>query len=187
MKFETSKKILAFLLFAGTITIAATSPYFLYNLAKFVLNDKRFKYSTNEKKVRDAFSYLKRNGLIKIKRSGHDIVVIPTEKGKRRAVINKLNDLKIIAPQKWDKQWRVIIFDIPDNLRIKRNAFRRKLKELGFYSLQKSVWVYPFECSKEINFLRNFFGLDKKYIEILLVKHIENDIITKKMRDVYKI
>lgn len=187
MKAETSKKILAFLILAGAISIAVTSPYFLYNLAKFILNDKRFKYSGSEKKVRDAFSYLKRNGLIRIEKDGHDIIVIPTEKGKKRMAVHKLDDLKIVEPRKWDKQWRVIIFDIPDNQKIKRNAFRRKLKELGFYSLQKSVWVHPFECSKEINFLRDFFGLDKKYVEILLVKSIENDIIIKKMKDVYKI
>ena len=187
MKAEYSRKILAFLLLAGVVTIASTSPYFLYNLARFILRDKRFRHFGDEKKIRDAFYYLKKNGLIKIEKSGHDIIVTPTEKGRRRAAVNKLFDLKIAVPKRWDGLWRVVIFDIPDTQKIKRNAFRRKLKELGFYSFQKSVWACPFKCDKEINFLRDFFGLDKKQIEILLVKSMENDIIVKKMRDVYKI
>jgi len=189
MRAETSKKILRFLILVGVISIAATSPYFLYNLAKFLLKDKKFKYfeEGDEEKIKDAFSYLKRNGLIKIERDEHDIVVIATEKGKRRAEKYKLDDLEITAPKIWDGLWRVVIFDIPDGQRIRRNAFRRKLKELGFYSLQKSVWLHPFECDEEINFLRQFFGLDKNQVEILLVKNIENDIIVKKIKSVYKI
>jgi len=186
-KGSSSKEILEFLLLAGAITIAATSPYFLYNLARSVLKDKRFRHFGDEKKIRDAFYYLKRRGLIKIEKDGYDIVVMSTKKGKRRAAINKLIDLKVTVPEKWDGLWRVVIFDIPDTQKIKRNAFRKKLKELGFYSLQKSVWLHPFDCSKEIDFLRNFFGLNKKQIEILLVKSIENDIIVKKIKDVYKI
>jgi len=184
---SASKRILEFLLLVGVITIASTSPYFIYNLTKFILKDKRFKYFKEEGKIRDAFSYLKRKGLIRIEKDGNDIVVIPTEKGKRRVAKYKIDDLKIAVPRAWDKLFRVVIFDIQDSQKIKRNAFRRKLKELGFYSLQKSVWVHPFECSKEISFLRDFFGLDKKQIEILLVKSIENDIIVKKIKDVYKI
>lgn len=122
-----------------------------------------------------------------IERVGNDIKISLTEEGKNKAKKYQIDSLKILKPKIWDRLWRVVIFDIPDTQKIKRNAFRRKLKELGFYSLQKSVWVCPFKCDKEINFLRDFFGLDKKQIEILLVKSIENDIIVKKMKDVYKI
>jgi len=175
------------LFLTGMFTIAATSPYFLYSLAKLLLRDKRFRYSGDEKKVRDAFSYLKRKGFIAIERDGNDIKMSLTKKGERLAGKYQIDNMDIIRPRKWDKMWRVVIFDIPDGLKIQRNAFRKKLKELGFYSLQKSVWVHAFDCQKEINILRDFFGLDKKMIEILLVKSIENDIIVKKMKEVYKI
>ncbi|MEK7664647.1 MAG: hypothetical protein AAB361_00735 [Patescibacteria group bacterium] len=187
MKASVSKDILIFLLFVGIISITATSPYFLYNLAKFILKNKRFEYCKGEKKAKDAFNYLKRNGLIEIKKDGHDIVVTLTEKGKKRANKYKIDELKIETPKIWDRLWRVVIFDIPDSQKIKRNAFRGKLKELGFYSLQKSVWLHPFDCKKEINFLRNFFRLDKKQIEILLVKEIDSHSIVNKIKNIYKI
>lgn len=187
MRLGASKKILVFLLLTGMVAVAATSPFFLYNLAKLLLKDRRFRFSGDEKKVRDAFSYLKRKGFIMIEKDGHDIKMNLTKKGEKLARKYQIDDMSITQPEKWDKMWRVVIFDIPDSLKIQRNAFRRKLKELGFYSLQKSVWAHPFNCQKEINVLRDFFGLDKKMIEILLVKSIENDIISKKMRKVYKI
>ena len=50
----------------------------------------------------------------------------------------------------WDRKWRVLIFDIPENVRWKRDALREKLKELGFGMIQKSVWVSPHPFESDI-------------------------------------
>ena len=50
----------------------------------------------------------------------------------------------------WDKKWRVVIFDIPQELHNERNKFRARLKSLGFYMIQKSVFVFPYPCEKEL-------------------------------------
>lgn len=47
----------------------------------------------------------------------------------------------------WDKKWRLVIFDIPEKQRSLRENFRRKLKELGFGMVQKSVWVSPHDIT----------------------------------------
>lgn len=89
----------------------------------------------------------------------------------------------------WDKRWRILIFDIPEKQRRKRDALRQKLNELNFYQLQKSVWITPFPLPAEFtdfltkkrvhrflfsitadginreNELKSFFGLDKKITE----------------------
>ncbi|MBI2062549.1 MAG: CRISPR-associated endonuclease Cas2 [Candidatus Yanofskybacteria bacterium] len=54
------------------------------------------------------------------------------------------------AGYNWDHKWRVIIFDIPQELHQKRNRFRAKLKTLGFYMIQKSVFVFPYPCEDEV-------------------------------------
>lgn len=41
----------------------------------------------------------------------------------------------------WDKKWRIILFDIPENNRNVRQLLRNRLKEWGFKQWQKSVWV----------------------------------------------
>ncbi|MBI2019711.1 hypothetical protein HYS95_03550 [Candidatus Daviesbacteria bacterium] len=44
-------------------------------------------------------------------------------------------------PAEWDKKWRIVVFDIPEQKRLIRNLLRRNLKKWGFKPLQKSVWV----------------------------------------------
>ena len=95
----------------------------------------------------------------------------------------QIDDLQIPRPKKWDKKWRVIIFDIPASSNTIRNVFRRKLKEFGFYPLQKSIWVYPFECTEEIALLRDFLRADKKQIQVLEVSKMEDDRFLRKIFD----
>lgn len=171
-----SKEILKYLLFAGMVCIAASSPYFVLSLMKNIS-----KYRPNEKqKFLDAFNYLRKRGLIEIKKESHDILIALTEEGKKQAGKYQIDDLEIIRPKKWDKKWRLVIFDIPSQQSTQRNAFRRKLKELGFYPLQKSVWIHAFDCKEEIALLREFFGLNKRQIQVLLVKRLENDSFLKR-------
>ena len=96
-------------------------------------------------------------------------------------------DLKIERPKKWDGKIRIVAFDIPNAQRTKRNAFRRKLKELGFYSSQKSVWLHPFECKNEIKILQDFFGLNNKQIHFFTAEKIEDKFLFEKITAVYKI
>lgn len=41
----------------------------------------------------------------------------------------------------WDGKWRIVMFDIPENKRVIRDSFRRKLKEWKFKRWQQSVWI----------------------------------------------
>lgn len=60
-----------------------------------------------------------------------------------------VRDFPLITLQnkRWDKKWRILIFDIPETIRWRRDVFREKLKSLGFGRVQQSVWVsaHPFE------------------------------------------
>ena len=171
-----TREILKYLLLAGAIYIAASSPYFALNLTKNISRLKKLK----RKNANYTFNYLKKRGLIEIKKEGHNVRVALTEEGRKRAGKYQIDDLEIEKPKKWDKKWRVVIFDIPNSSGIIRDIFRRKLKEFGFYPLQKSIWVYPFPCREEIKLLREFLGVDKKQIQILEVIKLENDKFLKK-------
>ncbi len=48
-----------------------------------------------------------------------------------------------LQDKEWDELWRLVIFDIEEIKKKKRDIFRNKLKELGFAQLQKSVWITP--------------------------------------------
>ena len=73
--------------------------------------------------------------------------VLLTKKGKRIAERHSLDFLKIKKPRRWDKKWRMVIFDVPEKNRAARDIFRFYNKRLGFYELQHSVRVYPYKCA----------------------------------------
>jgi len=59
------------------------------------------------------------------------------------------------------------MFDIPHIKKWARDALRNKLRELGFYQLQKSVFIYPYQCENEIDFLCEVFGIRKHVLLIV--------------------
>lgn len=175
-KIQLTKEILQKLLIGGAIIYAAQSPYLWLNLYKRLFFGERFP----KKRVRDTFYYLKKRGLIDIQKKNKQIYISLTKEGERKAGRFQINKLRINPQKKWDRKWWAIIFDIPENSRIKREAFRGKLKELGFYKLQKSVWLYPYPCEKEIELLRDFFGLNKIQLQVLVIERMEDDGVLRK-------
>ncbi len=100
------------------------------------------------------------------------INVVLTKQGK--TIIKKLDieELTIPKPARWDKAWRVVIFDVPNWKSKNRLAFTQKLKNLGFVMIQKSVWAYPYPCHDEIMILRKFYDIEKcvTYLETAMVE-----------------
>jgi len=174
---EIVRDILKCLVIANAILIAATSPYFGVNILKALKNSKRYK----KKRIADAFYRLRKEGLIKIKKVNQQIYISLTEEGKKKAGWLQIDALKINKPKKWDRKWRLVIFDIAQSRLTKREALRGKLKELGFYPLQKSVWIYPYLCEDEIQVLKDFFGLDIKEIRVITAERIGDDNFLRKI------
>src|SRR4030042_2314852 len=92
-----SKKILKYLLLAGAIYVAASSPYFASRMVR-----NFFHQESPQRKFYDSFNYLKRRKLIILEREGCDISVRLTKEGKRLAGKYQIDDLKIQKPKKWD-------------------------------------------------------------------------------------
>jgi len=82
-----------------------------------------------------------------------------TEYGQRYSLTAQLDTLSIPSQSRWDKRWRVVFFDIPEKLRAGRDALRNKLREFGFREIQKSVWIYPYPCKDQIDFVVEVFEL----------------------------
>jgi hypothetical protein len=87
------------------------------------------------------------------------INIIITEQGKKRALVFDYDRLKLSKQSRWSGTWHLVLYDIPEGRKRVRDAFRQKLVELGFYEWQKSVFVYPFSCRDEINFVVEFLEI----------------------------
>jgi len=131
--------------------------------------------------LNNAIRRLYRSKLVDVKetKDGKTILIL-SEEGKKRMLIYNLETLKLKRQDKWDGYWRVIIFDIPERLKYAREWLSRKLKEIGMYQLQKSVYVYPFECKDELEFIIEYFGL-RPYVRFGLLKEIDNELHLRKI------
>ena len=156
MKRDTKKKILLLLL-AGVSLSLSRSPKGYFKIIKGLpLGLKEIKRDKLRGLVREFYN----DRLVSYKENKEGLIeVVLTKDGEKKALRFKLDDIKIKKPKKWDKQWRIVIFDIPEKFKGAREALREKLKELGFVELQKSVFAYPFECEDEINFIVEVFQI----------------------------
>jgi len=136
------------------------------------------KYSN--KQISSAIDSIKRQKLIECvyDRGGKTIVKI-TKKGESRLRVFDIELMKINKPKKWDRKWRLVMFDIPMRFTKGREALRYHLKKLNFFQFQKSAWIYPYPCEDEIIFITDFFGIGK-YVEIITVENILRDKKLKK-------
>ena len=168
-KGEIAKDILAAIAISGALLLAGG--FAASALWRNTTQNKKYP----RKKFCDTFTRLRRKGLITVERRGYDLKLTLTPKGERLAGYMQINKLEIRRPKKWDGFWRLILFDISNLKTIKRNAFRGILREVGFIPLQKSVWAHAFDCTAEIELLKDFFGLHESEVRLILAKTIGSD------------
>ncbi len=84
--------------------------------------------------------------------------IIVTKHGLQRATIYRIRRAHLNQPQRWDHYYRLCIFDIPD-WKNKRRRFQTKLRALGWFRLQDSVYVHPHDREEEIELLAKQFRI----------------------------
>jgi hypothetical protein len=176
-----TKFLLASLAIGGFVFVGAAAPA-IFSAFKGTKRSKNY----SNKQLQNSFYKLKNRKLIEIIQEGDEKFKVQlTNAGQKRIKDFCFEALAIATPEKWDKKWRVLIFDIPTKPKIyhqAREALRHKIKELGFYQMQKSTWVYPYECEDEILFIAELFQV-QKHIEILTVEKLLHEDRLKKKFD----
>lgn len=137
--------------------------------ALFGLDGKNFKKenNTNKETIRQSLRRLQSQGIVK--KTGLKFVL--TKEGLE--IIEKIIGRKILLTKKWDKQYRLVIFDIPEKKRNARNWLRSELYMLEYSQLQMSVFIgkhpLPDDIIKDIS----RHGIEE-YVNYLLVKNVHN-------------
>ena len=118
----------------------------------------------------------KKAGLVKeISKNGKKFLQL-TAKGELEKLVVLMN---VVRQPNWDGKWRMVIFDIPENAREKRDVLRRILKKFGFAKLQGSVFINPYPLNREAVGYLSRSGL-MPYIRIIKVEEMDNDKDLKK-------
>jgi DNA-binding transcriptional regulator PaaX len=109
------------------------------------------------------------------------IKLMLTEKGKEEARRLSLlgNSIKFEKPKKWDKKWRIVVFDIPEKSKIFRNILREHLYDLDFLKLQQSVFVSPYPFEAQILELVQIYSA-QRFVRVITAHKIDNEPYIKK-------
>ncbi len=102
------------------------------------------------------------------------VKIVLTERGKKWALRFNFEKMEIKKTSSWDGRWRIVFYDIPEKIKKLREALRKKLRELGFYELQKSVFVYPYSCKDEIDFIVEFFDA-RNFVHYAEIDNLTNE------------
>lgn len=186
-KLKTGAQIvLALAAAAGVVGVALIAPNAL-KIFKTIPALRKSLRKTNypAERIAQTFYYLKRRGYIKLLPKGGDVLVELTQTGKKRLLQMNFENLKITRSKNWDGKWWFVLADIPTkDHRTQANALRRKIRKLGLYPLQRTVWVYPYDPTEQIAFVSGRLQLDR-FVTVLRADKIdEND--EKVLRGYYK-
>lgn len=151
-----TKAILVTIGIGTIVAMALMAPNSLQILKPFLGRGTRKDHE--RKRIRQAIQSLRAQGMVERVKKNGAMYLRTTEKG--RACLKRLAIETLTLPkQAWDKKWRVIFFDIPEENAKGRRAFQQRLKALGCMQLQKSILIYPHPCQEEIDTLTSFWDV----------------------------
>lgn len=178
-RYPYSREILS-ILAAGTLLSAAViMPNAGKMLAPSVWQGSGYK----KKRFTQALKRLHKQKAVEIVETKEGAVVRITKNGFTKAMKYKMDEMRIQKQKRWDKKWRIVIFDIPEGKRKIRDEFRSRLKQIGFYPLQESVFVHAYPSFNEVEFLRQIYGVDIDVTYIIATKIEGQD----NLRSIFKV
>jgi len=155
---------------AGLLAVAVAAPSALKMFQSFGITPHR----RQREVVRNAQRRLVAQGLLARNAAGFLRLTAKGEEELRRLEWNRFENFRKERPGRWDKKWRLLIFDIPDKRKQTREWVRRTLVNIGFASLQQSVFAYPYDCEDLIALLKADFKIGNDLLYII-ADAVEND------------
>jgi len=84
--------------------------------------------------------------------------------------------------RKWNKRWWLIASDIPTKTHRKAaERLRSKFRSMGFYSMQKSLWIYPFDPTIEIQKICEYYNV-LKFVTVMEIYRLDKSDKEKLMK-----
>lgn len=158
----------------GFTVASILSPTFLLQAMKGYLKYKydeaKFHEYLDKQRIQRSIRYLKRKHFIAFPGKGRFTI---TKKGVQRLARINVDNIAIKRVP-WDGKWRIVTFDIPEEKEGKREYFRRRLKEMGFYHFQRSVFMIPYPCEEEIDQITEALDIESN-VHVIVAYPFEGD------------
>ena len=155
---------------SGLLLVTAAAPNVLQLIGKLPGSKYKFNY-----RMKTVAGRLAERGLVKfVTREGRKYMELTSAGTRELSRAQEENSLRARAKKRWDKRWRMVVFDIPEKYRKSRDKLRLTLRSLGFVQLQASVWVYPYDCEEVVALLKTDLRVGVSVL-YAIVEKIEND------------
>ena len=165
---EMVKMVLLGLGLVGVVGAVCICPNLLQLVPRSYRSRRRYP------QIRQAILRLDKKGWIIARETSQGWKIHLTKKGYAEWMAYEIGEKRLKKPRRWDKKWRILIFDIPEKRRHIREKIRHVLRSFEFERLQDSVWVYPYECRDVLELLRTKYGVRFDALSVL-AESIDND------------
>lgn len=162
---------------AGVIVLSAVAPNIFWAVDEIFFKKSRRNFTKKEKErqIAKAFYYIKSKGYIRMKPTGKDFMIYLTTFGKKRLKKLDFENLTISKPVSWNSKWWQVAADIPTKKYKKAaDAFREKLISMKFFPLQRTLWFYPHDPRKEVEFIIHHYGIER-FVTVMEVNRLDRD------------
>jgi phenylacetic acid degradation operon negative regulatory protein len=123
-----------------------------------------------ERAARSTLSRMRQDGWLATRKFGRRTQTTVTRRG--RAVLEQGNQ-RIFEPplERWDGQWRLVVYSLPEEKRELRNELRKKLIWYGFGNLAPGAWVSPHERQAELEAILDDLAV-RRYVSLFTGRHV---------------
>lgn len=159
---------------AGFIATAAVAPSIFQVLGRTGAL-ARLKYQT-----KGVLTRLKMKGEIEFEERDGKQYARLTERGEEALALGQQKMLLATSKsRKWDRRYRLVMFDVPERRKKIRERLRFQMREVGFLRIQDSAWLYPYDCEEFMALLKADLHIGKDVL-YAVVEEIENDTWIRK-------
>ena len=126
-------------------------------------------FGLSENATRSAVSRMCRSGLLKAKRNNGGSYYSLTDEGQELLAEGE-NRIFSRKNSKWDGNWSIVTYSIPEKERKARDTLRLELGWLGYGALAEATWVSPYDLIRELEALLKRLGI-RKYAHVFCAQH----------------
>jgi DNA-binding transcriptional regulator PaaX len=134
----------------------------------------------SEDRFREGVRRLCRAGLVRRSGNGEVCEVSISEKGISLAVSRALvgRETSPVSIGKWDGRWRVVCFDLPEIIRSRRRMLRDALVRIGFFQIQRSVFVHPTAPKSCVSPVVTALAIER-FVTFLVAEKMDSDAVAR--------
>jgi phenylacetic acid degradation operon negative regulatory protein len=119
---------------------------------------EEFDFSTTA--ARAALSRLVRRGLLARLREGRLVFYEVTRRCETLLEEGERRIFSLGTSDEWSDSWTVVWHSIPERRRLERSRFGRRLRFLGFGSVQDGTWISPHNREREVHAVVTELGVE---------------------------